>query len=725
MRLHEAVQRPEHLGIVLSEVRKILELGSRLVNYPIDTLTTIIKELGEVITKSDKFDELFEFAVSLAEHRTGEGTAGNMLLKRGHQNLAAGLWYEAIRLFGRAQKKLAKHEYQGELIEALARCSLAYERAGLLWAARANILAAANQTLHEFWQHGEILPQALFCLQRLVWIELQLGRVTCALAWIELSDVIAYQLMLANGKKKRFTDQRERQDQILGLLFLKADCFDLKWLENFPAILESKALNYARAALLYALGHEDQLRREHFIPEQENSHAVQDFFAGWLNQPAKDDLPDKPEFLRNRNVMLRSFVLGCEIKIVVENTLNSTYLSEAILAALESLLSTSLDAHLLPYREELEIRVKPSEFVGAVPRYNIDKVDGVTRIEILHPPMIFSCSIPEQQAFFNWLLEVVLVIVSEIALSEDFKTYFDKLSKDEDAFDRALNFALPSVFIENMLGNRPKFNIHDWFSDVESSKFLLERDLPWTHALPIACGIDKKPPITFEPGIGDPPEALFGVDNLKHRDRRVLSVINIPLWNEAKWKATAYVCHPAPQAPPMLILGFQEPEAAKLIFKSWRDRFGPVDASEELSISIVKGIDKAAPASYKVVIGSTPKSSIGAVGSTFITVTRFNRMDPPDSRNLDLFLREYEQKKRYILAPGHFEHPYTKPEIFIDLGIGKHEIHVKQAWEICQNDLEICALSEDDDPIIPEGIEDPPVLRALESISKRRKRQSF
>jgi hypothetical protein len=527
--------------------------------------------------------------------------------------------------------------------------------------------------------------------------------------------------MLENEKNNRFTDQRERQDQILGLLFLKADFFDLKFLEKLPDVLEHKGLIYARAALLYALGYEDHLRSEQFIPIQEDGKAVKDFFASWLNQPAKNDLPEKPEFLRAGKVTFKSFVLGCEIKFEVENTLNSIYLSEAILAALESLLSTSLDAPLLPYREELEIRVKPSEFVGTVPQYKIEKAGGDTKFEISHPPVILFSSIPEQKVFSKWLFEVVLVIVSEIALSDDFEKHFDKLSKDETAFDRALNFALPSVFIGNMLGSEPKFNVNDWPSE-ESKRFALKRDLPWSHWLPVACGRDEKPPIAFEPGEGEP-ESLFGIDNLKHRDRRVLSVINTPLWNEAKWKATAYMYHPDSQAPPMLILGFQKPGPAKLIFKSWCDRFGSVDTSDQLSISIVKGIDKAAPASYKVIIGSIPKSTIGV--TAFVMVTRYNRMDPPDTRNLDLFLRQFEQKKRYILAPGHFKDSYTKPDIFIDLGIEKHKLNVKQAWEIGQNDLEICALSEDDDPIIPEGIKNPPVLIALKSISKRRKLQSF
>lgn len=725
MGLHKAVQHPDQLDTLFLEVREILELGDGFNNYPIDTLTTIIQELGQRVTKSDKFDELFEFAVNLAERRTGEGTAGLMLLQRGYQNLTAGLRYEAIRFLGRAQRKLAKQEYQGELVSALASCSLAYERTGLLWAARANILAAADQSLHEFWQHGEILPQALFCLQRLVWIEIQLGRVTCALVWIELADVVSHLLLLDEEEKKHFADQRERQDRILGLLFLKTEFFELKWLENFPDVLEHKGLIYARATLLYALGHEDQLRREGFIPIEEDSQAVQDFFALWLNQPAKDDLPEKPEFLRGRKVTLRSFVLGCEIRFETENTLNSLYLSESILGALEGLLATSLDTHLLPYREELEILVKPSEIVGVIPQYEVKQTDGRRRIEILHPPLIFLGSMEEQQAFSRWLIELILVIVVEITVTDNFERYFDKLAKEEGGFDRALNFSLTSVFLKNLLGDKPKLDISGWLSGTQTKKFPLKRDFPWINALPVTSEQEKKLPITCEPGEEEPPEGLFGIDNLKHRDRKVFSLINIPLWNKARWRGTAYFFHPSPQAPPILFLTFQEPIAAKLIFKGWRDRLGSVDAEEQLRVSIIRGIDKAAPANYKVVIGSNPRIHEKKPGSTtMVTVNRFQLMEPSSSKNLDLFLEQYNKKKRYIIAPAHFQDTSTMREFILDFGIGKRELHIKQAWEIGRNDLELCAIGEDDDPIIPEGIEDPPVLRALKIISEWRKSQS-
>jgi len=53
------------------------------------------------------------------------------------------------------------------------------------------------------------------------------------------------------------------------------------------------------------------------------------------------------------------------------------------------------------------------------------------------------------------------------------------------------------------------------------------------------------------------------------------------------------------------------------------------------------------------------------------------------------------------------------------------ELHIKQAWEIGQNDMEMVAITEDDDPIIPDDIKNPPVQKVLENLKKWRRRWSY
>ena len=45
--------------------------------------------------------------------------------------------------------------------------------------------------------------------------------------------------------------------------------------------------------------------------------------------------------------------------------------------------------------------------------------------------------------------------------------------------------------------------------------------------------------------------------------------------------------------------------------------------------------------------------------------------------------------------------------------IRKSHINVIEAWSIGPNDIEMMAIREDDDPIIPEDVENPPIIDAM------------
>jgi hypothetical protein len=230
------------LSAVLSELSKVLESAEGLVSYPIEPVTEIIRELGNVLTDNRQYDDLLERVVTITEARASRGEAGRVLLERGFQKLTGKKPYDAIVLFGRAQQLLALREYRDELIAALQGAGLAYESVGLLWAARANTLAAANQAVSEYVAEGTVTRELLMCLQKLVWLELQLGRVPASLQWIEAASVIAQHADLSDKGKKGYADQRWMQDGVLAILLLKADVSALKWLGWLPGLFDEYGL---------------------------------------------------------------------------------------------------------------------------------------------------------------------------------------------------------------------------------------------------------------------------------------------------------------------------------------------------------------------------------------------------------------------------------------------------------------------------------------------------
>lgn len=721
MDINEAATKKVSLDAAFTNLKKVLIESEGLAEFPITSITQIIQELGDFYADSPAYDELFDVVVNLTKHRASEGETGRLLLQRGQQKLMAGKKYDAIRLLGQAQHMLAKSEYQEEWIRSLAICGLAYEAAGLLWAARANTLVAANRALSEFLKHGKIKPHALRCVQKLVWLELQLGRVFQSLAWMELASGLAHHLMLEGDRREEFLEERKAQDCILGLLLLKTDVWELKWLDYLPRILDELGFAYSRMALLYALGYEDRLRSEGIIPTEESPEAVLDLFGKWLDQPASKDLPDYPELMHGDKVILRSFVLGCEVIVEAANNPSSLNLGETILSALEALLATCLDPRirLFPYISELKINIQPSEFIEDLPEYKVNEVDGGPLIDIRHPHLLKRSPGQKREAFHSWLMKFILETTFRIAKVGDLKSFEAQIIKAERGLDRAINFSDTSTPIENILGEAPKFRSSDWEVMAGTERFALQRDILWNHGIKQTIDNEESEHASFMPGKGEPPDELFGIDKLKHKDRKIISLINIPLWDKAEWRGTLYMYYP--DALPILAIGFSNAEAGIQIFKELRSKLGQIDAKETLRVSIITGIDKKHPLSYRVVISSNLPSVKTTQYSCFIMAARINRMDSTDLRGLNTFIDIYKRVGKYEIIPARIDLTSGVAEPILEYPIIKQELHIRPAWEIGENDPDVFGIQEDDDPIIPDGIRDAPVIRALQRFGKKRK----
>lgn len=456
------------------------------------------------------------------------------------------------------------------------------------------------------------------------------------------------------------------------------------------------------------------------IPENETPENLRALFLKGHTQPAHHDLPEQPQLQDGEKVILHSFVLGCEVTVQAANNEVSISLAETILGIIEALLATSLDGDLLPYRSELTINISSSDFIQGSPQYRTDEVDFDQTINVRHGAAIQQRSPDEQKVFGSWLLEFVFQTISHMAVITDAKSFTRRITREELGLARAMSLSEVEIAIRNILGASPKFRLSDWEPQGAAKSFPVKRNVAWDDGLP-SPPEEKLSEARLRPGEGEPPDELFGVDSLKHKDRRVLSLINIPLWDKAEWRGTAYLWHPG--VTPTLSLGFDKPELGKQIFKEIRIKLGEIDEKEHLRITIVTGVDRKQPSSYKVVISANQNLIKEKQGRQFVFVARINRMDPPNLHNLNSFLQRYNDTRRFFIVPSHFKGAGEQPEMFWDFRIGKRELFVREAWQIGENDPDICAIREDDQPIIPVDVEDAPIKRALASLKllKRKK----
>lgn len=701
---------------VLDELHETIKTGQDYLEFPFEFISEISTDLSSMLPDNEKIDEILETIIHMTGERKSQGEAGRILLQYGFQKLEHGKKYEAIKLFGRAQEKLFMAEYHEEFVSLLAGGALAYESAGLLWAARRNMLLAANEVLKEFWKHGHLEPIAVHYLRKLVWLELQLGRVPYVLAWRDTLSAVANSLALDGSRGEQLIQDLNNQDLVLGLLFLKTDMSDLNWLGFMPDVLEKREMIFSWMALLYALGYEESLQKEGVIPDGQSSEDTLDFFSKWISQPASKDLPEKPELLRDAEVILSTYVVGCHLKVEVVNEFEPICLGETLLAALESFLATGIGENILPYSPECKIIIKPSEYVTGIPQYHLVDDMGVPIIEIRYAPNTLPWKAAQRKEYNDWLRELVLFVVYQIACINDVEKTFEKMAKEDAVFSRAFSIIDTGRCVKNILGENPKFCMWSWKEQSDDKLFPLQRSVPWHEGIVEEKGGEIK----SSPEIHEEEDAnlLSGIDNLKHSDIRVYSVINVPLWQRAGWKGMIYLT--SPETDPLFVLGFENPEAGKAIFKGWQNRFGKVDENDYIRISIVRGVDKKKPHSYNVAITVNHELASSTSQKTHsFTQVKIIRMDPITGENLERFIENYERTKSYVMLPAFYNEPPEPPEIYHELGIKKQEISIREAWQIDEHDLDICALTPDVNPIIPSDIEDPPIHRAIECMRKQ------
>lgn len=722
MDLTEAVNHRERLPSLLTSISGILKDADGHPDYPVEPIVQIIQELGRVVGDDETYDGLIEEVIQFQAKRVSKAEQGRIRLERGSQKLGAGKTYDAIDQFAKAQSLLAQEENKCEFVRALAGTALGYEAAGLLWAARANLVVALDRTLYEYFHDGQIPPQALPLLRKLVWVELQLGRIPCVLIWVEWLCLVSHTLKLDGDVRKKVEEEFYLMDTILGILILRTRYDDWSSLDRVAGLLERFSLLMSRGAALFSLGHEDKFRSEY-----KETGDLDQFFSLWLNQPAADDLPTEAQWLLCGTVAMRTSILGSEIELVAENHATSMLLGEAILAFMEAFLSTviKLRGHYSA-RPYLKIEIRQSGNATIPFIYEVEEDEcGETKIIITHPKVSASVLVQDsgcQEALIRLLAE----FIRQLQITFSLESLEGLFAKDR-AQDRAYWTSLSPIALTNVLTDKPKYHIEDWMDESLTESLVPLRTTPWKATTKPATPADKKiaAPLTFADG--PPPAGFFGVDGLKHRDLQILSPINMALWDKARWRGLGFAALPGNPPIPELILIFEDSEAGAKIFRGWQKRLGKADQDEWIGLTLITGIDSSHPSYYRLAIGVNEEyfTHMNKPKGPFALVYRMQDMTPVDSTNIDRFLFFYKKAGRYrltynLLAPTQPISPYAN-NIFLE----KRRLRIVPAWQIGHNDPTCAALKGIDDPLIPSDVIDPPILKTLKRFfGKNRKEES-
>ena len=705
---------PEDTDVLLRNLKSTIERAQPLIGYPFDTTAELVREMAPAFGHSTAYDELFESVVAIAGERKGDVTAARMLLGRGVQLLQKDQHLDALRYIGRGLGRLYKEESRDDLIRALYLAGYAYAEAGLLWAARGSFLNAASIATNDYHKYRKLTHRQVGCYERLKWIELELGRLPQALEWYELATIGAKAL----GKEEQ-EPSADLFDAIVGILFLKADVGSLRSLERLPDTLEEMGLSMSRSALLHSLGHVHELPKEVLASAGQDPEA---FFMKWRDQPASGEIRALSLGIGDTTT-LESDMLGCHVTVVHDNRPPAIEMAETVLAAMESFVSTCLNARLYTHEPLLRAFVKVSESAEAPFSFRFAEELGRPVFYITCRPFNpHSLTLDEQAGIKERLMNLVIEMFARIIFIPAENGVLEDLIREDRALQRALDFTGSFVTIGNILGKRPKTCIHQWV-DVDTKLYALARSEKWDasqsggmseQAAVQAPAMDAR---LADDKRNDLPKAK------KHTQVRTMSYIRIPLWNRAGWSGVLFItAEEDASEPPVMGLVFKNADAAVDIFTGLQEDLGEEDVQDELRVGIIRGISAKNSAWYRVVIGTeltALKASTNAQLTYAMMVSRVQAMTPSSPANLERFLANYERAGAYHLAAALMdEHGRLK-------GIGrirvkKKKLHIRHAWEIGPNDPDLAGIREDDEPLIPADKKDIPVLRLKEQMTALR-----
>lgn len=685
----------------------ILKTSEGLIDFPIGGTLNLLKEIGDILEKADNYEQLFNRTVEITQKIESDIAAGDLVFGRARKAFLDERYNEAIRLFGKSIIYFAKDDCINELVLSLHGIAESYKQQGLVWAARGSYIAAIERSLSIFWSQKRILPKLPWLIKNLILIEIQIGRPIHVMHWKELLGVIFTNSEMSNETKKEFEIELNMQDVFNAILLLKTPFSDFSSLRGLPDLYNYLDMPFSRTATLYALGHLDVIRSDKFLGEETTTDdKLDNEISLWRKQPASRQIADGPSFEDTEVVNLRSKLLSVNLNIFCESNASAIMLGEMILSVSESLWATAIEDGIYPHRSSFNIHIQKSALgtTDGLFSYKTEVRNGETTLVIEYVVLNLALhkTLEDRQNIKDKILEVVISIFSHIAYAGSLDKKMEKLFGKEAAISRALAFSDFYIAIGSIFGKEHSFTSERWIqkSDkIKNYEILRKNALSSVEVFPLDESEEKIESSDV------PPENLVRPEKGKHGSHHIESLIDVNLWDKAKWRGTGFLFHP--QIPPHLLFAFEDYENGKQIFIGVKNKIGNIDANGKIRLVIIKGIDKKNPFSYSVVFSSN-LPAVGDRSNALFILSRINRMEPKNSTNLDNFESAYKAAKFCILAPCSMSNFMPDSKFAIQL----KEVVFRNAWEIGENDMDIMGIPEDCDPIIPSGIESPPIFKS-------------
>ena len=421
----------------------------------------------------------------------------------------------------------------------------------------------------------------------------------------------------------------------------------------------------------------------------------------------------KTDFLDSDVIIIKSQLMGININFHVGNSYTEVHFTEGIIGMLEGFYSTSISdlTDIIPVIQDIKIYV-----TSEGEEFKIDYTYGEADLRLLLPLELKSNTVQGLENYYNFIHEVFAVLSSKLFHFRDFDKVLNGLYKNEEAHLRSFTFWNALRLNGNIFGDDSWLSFNQIGQISNYQEFAMLRTEPVDFKFENDPNTNKKN--TNEAETNKMDEGLYG---RRHDSTSVFSLFDQHLWSEAKWAAVGFLLNPEMSSPITLALAFENEAPARKIIEKWYNQFGADDKEEEISITIVSKFDSNNPHSYRVVIETNPniiKRKLSEKHNDHLAtqIARVHEMTPSSSHNIELLKSSFQKHGFYFLSVICVRNDIELKYLSEIPQIKKKEIHFKEAWEIDENSSLMSALQPDDNPIIPKGVKQPPVLKALKKV---------
>ena len=683
------IHQGENPNNYFKELSNIILQGRHFLDFPFESTKQIIEELGNIFPNNTEYDNLIDNIAEVSEKRNSELASGEIFVRRGAQKLQAKYYKESIVYFGKAVMKLAKEESQDGMCLVLLGLGMAYRELGLMWASNNCHISACSLSFKSIVERGIPSKRTYQSLQEIIKNELFIGRIPSLFTWYEMFSILSRAINIDDEIKDDISFTMLK-DCCLSTRIMHTDNIHKEEFQYLPDLLDKLELYSSYKSVLYNLGHIDDILIDY--KDIKSEQELDSFFEMVANQPFVEQMLYQTSFMSENKLYLSSSILGCKFIIKFLKDTEMLLAAETLLAFLEGFFATSM-SELIAYVETVTINLRRNQEDSNL---NFTYNELTTEYNI----SVNSFNITAENRSFIWesMLEFITDILVRHFIAKDIKQYVANLFKKEEIQERLSLIIEHRNFTFNLLGDTPKLFFDDWFRYLNPDKYISKRKTPITYTRDI-----KKVNKQFQKN---------DMDKVRHDEIETHSVIDVPLWDKAKWQGFGFLFHPKEGLG--IILAYENFDAGKKIFDRWINKFGNEDKLESIKITIIKGVDESNPYWYRVHISANIDTQNPLQSNKLVAIaSRIHEMNANSPENLNKLIGLFNTIKKYKLYPARISNDGKNIEPYFDKGICKTTLTIKEAWEIGENDLDRVVIKEDDKPIIPEGIKDAPILKFL------------